>query len=211
MSRVSSVSPRGKVRSALTAGIVLSFLMALVVSVPARRARAAAGAPELLTQGTTTRAVALESVTWRKEPFSPTQVNQFGTDNRTRIILFAKNLDLQPGEGASVVTAEAEDSTRARYPLAVEYAGGVPGFDWLGMIVVRLHDAIGKVGDVLIGIRLRGVASNRVRVGIGRTGGGPPDDTPGAQPDLGPNASLHGKQVFPADNAWNQDISGRAR
>lgn len=30
----------------------------------------------------------------------------------------------------------------------------------------------------------------------------------GAQtPDLGPGASLHGKQVFPADNPWNQDIS----
>src|SRR5437588_11015977 len=26
-------------------------------------------------------------------------------------------------------------------------------------------------------------------------------------PDLGPNASLHGKQVFPPDNPWNQDIS----
>ena len=26
-------------------------------------------------------------------------------------------------------------------------------------------------------------------------------------PDLGPGASLHGKQVFPPDNPWNQDIS----
>src|SRR5450432_2739483 len=26
-------------------------------------------------------------------------------------------------------------------------------------------------------------------------------------PDLGPQASLHGKQVFPASNPWNQDIS----
>lgn len=28
----------------------------------------------------------------------------------------------------------------------------------------------------------------------------------GGVPSLGPNASLHGKQVFPADNPWNQDI-----
>jgi hypothetical protein len=28
-----------------------------------------------------------------------------------------------------------------------------------------------------------------------------------AQPDLGPGASLHGKQIFPADNPWNQEIS----
>src|SRR5437870_2312525 len=26
-------------------------------------------------------------------------------------------------------------------------------------------------------------------------------------PDLGPGVSLHGKQLFPPDNAWNQDIS----
>lgn len=30
---------------------------------------------------------------------------------------------------------------------------------------------------------------------------------PGGTPDLGPGASLHGKQVFPLDNPWNQDIS----
>jgi hypothetical protein len=207
MSRGYSVSHWGKGRRALIAGVLLAFLTALFFHLPARTAKAAAGAPELLTQGATTRAVALESVNWRQEPFSPTQVNQFGADSRTRLILFARNLDLQPGEGASAVTAEAEDSTRARYPLAVEYAGGVPGFDWLGMVVVRLHDAIGDVGDVLIGVRLRGVASNRVRVGIGRVGGGPPDDDPGGQPDLGPNASLHGRQVFPADNPWNEEIS----
>src|SRR5229473_6768717 len=31
--------------------------------------------------------------------------------------------------------------------------------------------------------------------------------TSGPVPDLGPGASLHGKQVFPPDNPWNQDIS----
>src|SRR5256885_3088608 len=29
----------------------------------------------------------------------------------------------------------------------------------------------------------------------------------GRSPDLGPGASLHGKQLFPPDNPWNQDIS----
>src|SRR5271155_4054559 len=29
-----------------------------------------------------------------------------------------------------------------------------------------------------------------------------------ATPDLGINADLHGKSVFPADDAWNRDISG---
>ena len=35
----------------------------------------------------------------------------------------------------------------------------------------------------------------------------PPPTTSANEPDLGPGASLHGKQVFPPDNPWNQDIS----
>ncbi len=43
---------------------------------------------------------------------------------------------------------------------------------------------MGDIGDVLVGITYRGVASNRVRVGMGHIGGGPPDD-PGAVPTPG--------------------------
>jgi hypothetical protein len=170
----------------------------------------AKGAPELISQVNSTRAVALESVTWMREPFSPTQAIPFGTNSRTRVMLFARNVDLLAGEGASAVTAAGEDATRTRYPLVVEYVGKVPGYDWLSMVVVRLHDNWGAVGDVLIGISLRGAASNRVRVGLGFIGGGPPDDDGGVVspvPDLGAGASLHGKRVFPADNPWNEDIS----
>jgi hypothetical protein len=80
----------------------------------------------------------------------------------------------------------------------------------MSSVVIRLNDNLGDAGDVLIGISLRGVASNRVRVGIGHIGGGPPDDGAGPPPlpDLGPGASLHGKRVLPADNPWNEDISG---
>jgi hypothetical protein len=122
-------------------------------------------------------------------------------------MLFATNLDLLPGEDASQVTAEAEDANHIRYPLIVEYVGPLPGFEWMSSVVVRLHDSLGDVGDVLIGVSLHGVASNRVRVGIGHVGGGPPDDGGGPIPDLGVGASLHGKKVFPADNPWNQDVS----
>jgi hypothetical protein len=170
----------------------------------------AKSAPELISEAATTRAIALESVTWKREPFPPTQPIPFGTDSRTRIMLFAKNLELLPGEGASVVRAEAEDASHARYPLTVEYVGKVPGFTWMTSVIVRLHDELGDVGDVLIGISLHGAASNRVRVGIGHVGGGPPDDGGGNTPvpDLGPGASLRGKRVFPEDNPWNEDISG---
>src|SRR5205085_2739929 len=35
----------------------------------------------------------------------------------------------------------------------------------------------------------------------------PGDLTARGVPDLGANASLHGKRVFPPDNPWNQDVS----
>lgn len=33
------------------------------------------------------------------------------------------------------------------------------------------------------------------------------DDKPAPMPDLGVNASLHGRRVFPADDLWNKDVS----
>ena len=183
---------------------------------------AAAAAPILLTQANSTRGVALDSVTQSSEPFSLNEPIAFGGDGRTRVMLMATNLTLLAGENASAVTAEAEDATLFRYPLTVEYVGPVPGLPWMTAVVVRLHDNLGDPGDVLVGIGYQGLSSNRVRLGIGHLGGGPPDDppptptptptpsptpTPAPTPDLGSGASLHGKQLFPADNAWNQDVS----
>lgn len=174
----------------------------------------AAAPPVLVSRPNSTRAVALESVLQTAEPFSPDQNINFslGADRRTRVMLFANNLALQAGENASAVTADAEDGTHTHYPLTVEYVGAVPGLSQTTAVVVRLHDSLGDVGDVLIGVTYHSQGSNRVRVGIGHVGGGPPDDpapspTPTATPELGPGASLHGKQLFPPDNPWNQDIS----
>ena len=185
-----------------------SLYLLLILCALSLEARAAA--PELISEATSTRAIALESVTWKREPFTPTQAIPFGADARTRVMLFARTLDLLPGEDASAVTAEAEDASHTIYPLRVEYVGKMPGYDWLSAVVVRLNDQMGDVGDVLVRVRLRGAQSNRVRIGIGHVGGGPPDDGGGSTPlvpDLGAGASLHGKRVFPADNPWNQDIS----
>jgi hypothetical protein len=176
----------------------------------------AAGAPVLLTQANSTRAIALDSVNGLAEPFELQSPVNFGSDPRTRIMLFATNLTLAPGETAAAVTADAEDSTRLRYPLTVEHVGAVPGQSWMTAVVVRVNDNLGDVGDVLIGITYQGATSNRVRLGLGHLGGGPPDDppasptptpSPGATPELGPGASLHGRQLFPPDNPWNQDVS----
>lgn len=202
-------SPRFANRFKLRHSLFLLFpVICLVALLEPQNARLAS-APTLLAKDNSTRAVALESMTFLSEPFAPTSPVQFSQDNRTRVILFASNLNLLQGDTAASVTADAEDGNHIHYPLTVEYIGTVPNFSWMTAVIVRLNDNLGDVGDVLIGINLHGALSNRVRVGIGHVGGGPPDDVvlPQPTPDLGPGASLHGKQLFPPDNPWNEDIS----
>ena len=128
-----------------------------------------------------TRAVALESLTLRAEPFQLTSDGYFGaSDSRTRIALFGTDFEFLQGEGVNALSADAQDAAGALYPLNVEYVGTVPNFDGVYMVIVRLNDSMpANVGDVLMRLRLHGMASNRVRVAIGQVGGGPPDDFPG--------------------------------
>jgi hypothetical protein len=147
-----------------------------LLSVASARTARAQGAPLLISEPNSTRAVALESVTFRREPFPLTSSIPWAHDPRTRVMLFATNLNLSPDEDLSVLTADAEDVTRRVYPLRVEYVGKALGVEWLSPVIVRLNDDLSEAGDVLVRIYRRGVASNRVRIGIGHTGGGPPDD-----------------------------------
>jgi uncharacterized protein (DUF1800 family) len=160
----------------------------------------AQSAPVLLTEGTgtTTRAVAYDAVTFRSEAFttvSPYNWNADKTntrDQRTRVMLFAMNLSLLPGEGASALTADAQDASGRLYPLKVEALGNpkylrlLPAPDnpsvlvptevtqpWLFAVTLRLDDAMtDTLGDVLVRVSLHGVSSNRVRLSIGQSGGG---------------------------------------
>ncbi len=122
--------------------------------------------PTLLTEANTNRAVALDSVTFMRDPFPLTTVSNFSFDQRTRIALFAIGLELMPGEDVSVVTAQAEDVGHKIYPLKVEYVAKVPGFDWLTQVVIRLPDEFLNTGDFLVSVNLRGAVSNKVIIGI---------------------------------------------
>jgi uncharacterized protein (DUF1800 family) len=146
---------------------------------------APADSPVLISDATSTRAIALESATMKGEPFPLNASVPYSTDLRTRVELFVMNLNMLAGEGTNALSADAEDAAHNHYPLSVEYVGQVPSFEGIYMIVVRLNDNMGDVGDVLVRLNLHGVASNRVRVGIGHVGGGPADDS-GAIPTPAP-------------------------
>ena len=112
------------------------------------------------------RAVALNSVTFLRDPFLLVDPHNFSLDQRTRITLFAMNLDLANGEDASAVTVEAEDSQHRIIQLPVEYVGKVPGFAWLSQVVVKLPDSVGGSGDIAITLILRGAKSNKATLRI---------------------------------------------
>ncbi len=131
--------------------------------------------PTLLTQDNSTRALALESTTFRAEPFELTQPLASNIDARTRLILFATDLNDTNGNGPSV-TAIAEDASLQVFPLLVENVYRLPVADPIYAIHIRLHDEMVADGDVLIQINDSGLESNWVRVGLGRVGGGPPDE-----------------------------------
>jgi hypothetical protein len=153
------------------------------------------GSPVLLTEGTgtTTRAVAYEAMTFASEPFtivSPYNwnANKSNGDRQTRVMLFAMNLSLLPGEGGNSLSADAVDAAGKVYPLKVEalnnpkYLRLLPAPDnpsvlvptevaqpWLFAVTLRLDDAMTEnMGDVLVSVNLHGLRSNRVRIRIGQ-------------------------------------------
>ena len=126
-------------------------------------------APLLLTADGSDRAIALDSVTLLRDPFSLLADHNFSSDHRTRITLFALHAQLKPGENASAITAEADVSGTV-IPLTVESVRTVPGFDWLTQVVVKFPDQFSTGGggevDAKISIHLRGATSNQAVVTI---------------------------------------------
>lgn len=163
---------------------LLAFLLIVASVIKFDRAGAQTTRPTLISHPDSTRALSFESVTRHREPFATVASIKFGTDSATRIMLFAMNLELQPGESATAVTADAEDASHTLYSLLVEHVGKVPEYPWATSIIMRLPENLPQSGDVLVRIKYQGVESNRVRVGIGHVGDGPADDI-GAVPTPG--------------------------
>jgi hypothetical protein len=131
--------------------------------------------PVLLTDGDdNARAVALDSVTHTRDPFAFSTTNNFSADRRTRVLLFARNVDWLSVNANTPVTAQAEDAAHHTFPLAVEYAAPDPNMNWMADIVVRLPDELSGGGAVSLTINVGGFNSNQVKLVIASPGGGTP-------------------------------------
>jgi hypothetical protein len=120
--------------------------------------------PLILTDELTARAVALDSVTMRREPFSLVNIFNFSSDQRTRIMLFTTGIDLLPGES---ITVQLEDTDHHLYPLLVEDIRPLPNLPF-SQITVKLPDTISVEGDFQISLTLHGVTSNKPLINIVR-------------------------------------------
>jgi glucose/arabinose dehydrogenase len=119
--------------------------------------------PLLATEENSQRAIALNSMYFFRDPFSITNPPFFGSNQRTRVALFATNLNVTPG---LVVTAEAVDSQLVTRPLAVEFVGSLPAFLGFTQLNVRLPDGITVAGDLQVTITVNGRKSNVVLIGV---------------------------------------------
>jgi hypothetical protein len=120
-------------------------------------------APMLAAEENSQRAVALDTLLFIRDPFMVTNEQYFVADKRTRISLFATNIELKDG---LVLTAQAIDSQQVPHPLQVEFVSGLPTFTGLTQIVVKLPDGIPLAADLQMTITVRGKTSNAVLVGV---------------------------------------------
>jgi hypothetical protein len=100
--------------------------------------------PILLTLVDSDRAVALHLTQFLPEPFSLTTTLLADGRNRTRIIIFATDLGLLPGEGIESITAEAEDAEHVLHPLRVEFVSPLSGLFACGRPGARLISNRGR-------------------------------------------------------------------
>ena len=119
--------------------------------------------PVLATEENSQRAIALNSMFLFRDPFAITNPGFFGTDQRTRVALFATNLTLTPG---LVVTAEAVDAQQTTHQLQVEFVGSLPSFPEITQLNVKLPDGITVAGELQLRITVNGRVSNVVLVGV---------------------------------------------
>lgn len=117
--------------------------------------------PALATEENSQRAIALDVVTFVREPFAITNPFYFGSDHRTRIMLVATNLT-----GVPAITARATDSMMTNYDLTVEFVGPLPGHPELTQVVVKLPDGIMVAGDLQVTITAHSKTSNVVLIGV---------------------------------------------
>ncbi len=122
--------------------------------------------PVLFTDEGVNRALALDSVTFKRDPLSVRNFNNFSSDQTTRLMLLSANLDLRPGDGPEVVKVQANYGNGQLYTLTVEWVGRLPSLDWITVVIARLPDELAGAGEALVSVTANNQSSNQVSISI---------------------------------------------
>jgi uncharacterized protein (DUF1800 family) len=131
--------------------------------------------PVLLSEAGSPRALAASADAPERTDFPKTKSGAFSANSK--ILLFVTNLDLMPDEGANAFRVYVEDAKGRQYRFPVLDISPVKGQAGVYVLTVQLKDELGFWerpkfrGDVLISLAWRGLVSNSLRLGIGKTGG----------------------------------------
>jgi len=136
--------------------------------------------PVLLSEADSTRA--LTALPGKIKPGrQPSLQNKaFALDSVIR--LYVTNLELMKDEGETAFRVYIEDEKKRIYRFPVLDFRPAAGYDGVYELTVKLSDELGfweqpgANGDVLVNLTWRGLTSNRVRLGLGKTGGKIKDD-----------------------------------
>ncbi|MEZ5425177.1 MAG: DUF1800 domain-containing protein [Pyrinomonadaceae bacterium] len=130
--------------------------------------------PILITQPDSIRALA-DSPDAAKTRFRKSSTDAFSLNSK--VTLYATNLDLMEGEGANAFRVYIEDYRGRNYRFPVIDIRPLKGQEWIYAVTVLLKDEVGYweppagEGDVAARLTWRGLISNPVKLGLGRTGG----------------------------------------
>ena len=119
--------------------------------------------PTVRTEEGTNRAVALDSVTFVRGPFSKFGVHNFSVDQRTRVMLFTSNVGLGPSDNLSGVLSVQVQGVS----LSIERVDAVPGLTDTSYLIVKLDGATPVGTNLPLTVTLRGATSNTATIDIG--------------------------------------------
>ena len=137
--------------------------------------------PVLLSASDSTRALAVR-VTGRSSNRKPPTAANTAFDLNTKIVLYVTNVELLGGEAAEAFRVYSEDANGRVYRFPVLELKLIDEKNLIYALTVKLTDEMGlweqppEKGDVLLSVTWRGLQSNRVRLGLGATGGAIRDD-----------------------------------
>lgn len=121
--------------------------------------------PILLTEDNSLKALAVDSLTFQRDPFSVLNNDYLGNDKRTRVKLLLVDLDLLSGETLSVITAQGVDQSQVSHNLPVEDLRKVPGSPWLSQLTVMLPSDL-PPGVLTVSVTARGKTSNSATIRV---------------------------------------------